>query len=476
MVAALTLVASARGAGEIDLTITDATTRSAVAARMTLITPRGTPLRPRGTIGWKGHFVTDGTLTLRMPPGKNSFVVERGLEYRAVRGHIEIAQNGEDIKQITLTRFANLRDEGWWSGDLDLQRPHDQLPLLMNAEDLYVGIVGGSTAEGPTSIGEDRLFDERNLVVADKSNVLLLCRYPESATVDRTEQLGAVAWARRARSAGGHVCVGAPSSWDLPVLVAHELVDSVAVMNRQTAATEPASPVGRIPDKRKYPAPRGQGRWSQEIYFHLLNCGLKIPCVAGSGSGVTAAAAGQARTYVHCGSTADLPSWWRALEEGRTSITNGPLLRPRCDGQYPGHTFTAEPGATLELQLQLTLSTRTRIDYLEIIQDGQILHHIRLPELAKSSGQLPKVPFTSSGWLAVQAVTSTADTYEFAQSAPFYVQIGDQPRVSAKSAQFFVDWVQQRLKEPDAEQPEVRTAAEEGLKFWQQRLAEANAP
>src|SRR3712207_9493398 len=36
----------------------------------------------------------------------------------------------------------------------------------------------------------------------------------------------------------------------------------------------------------RLPAPRGNGFWTQEIYYHLLNAGLRLPPSAGSASGV----------------------------------------------------------------------------------------------------------------------------------------------------------------------------------------------
>src|SRR5690606_42142849 len=52
-------------------------------------------------------------------------------------------------------------------------------------------------------------------------------------------------------------------------------------------------------DLALFPGPHGNGRWSQEIYYHLLNCGLRIPPTAGSGSGVGPNPVGYNRVYVY---------------------------------------------------------------------------------------------------------------------------------------------------------------------------------
>jgi hypothetical protein len=57
------------------------------------------------------------------------------------------------------------------------------------------------------------------------------------------------------------------------------------------------------------------------------------------------------------------------------------------------------------------------------------------------------VPFERSGWLAIRAITNNPRTFRFAMSAPYYVMIGDQPRVSRSAAQFFVDWIAARERQ-----------------------------
>ena len=73
------------------------------------------------------------------------------------------------------------------------------------------------------------------------------------------------------------------------------------------------------------------------------------------------------------------------------------------------------------------------------------------------------------------------DTFRFASTAPYYVEIGgQQPRISRGSAQFFLDWVRERMariKIPDArQQSEVMTFHAEAETFWRQRVEAANAP
>ena len=89
---------------------------------------------------------------------------------------------------------------------------------------------------------------------------------------------------------------------------------------------------------------KGNGYWSQEIYYQILNSGLRIPPTAGSASGVLPNPVGYNRVYAQVGGELTPERWWEAVKAGRTFVTNGPLLRVQADGQWPGHVFSAANG------------------------------------------------------------------------------------------------------------------------------------
>src|SRR4029450_11811058 len=89
---------------------------------------------------------------------------------------------------------------------------------------------------------------------------------------------------------------------------------------------------GKPRETALYPAPHGNGRWSEHIYYELLNCGLRVPPSAGSASGVLPNPVGYNRVYVHCDGELTWESWWENLRRGQVVGTNGPLLRRRGCG------------------------------------------------------------------------------------------------------------------------------------------------
>ena len=87
-----------------------------------------------------------------------------------------------------------------------------------------------------------------------------------------------------------------------------------------------------------------------------------------------------------------------------------------------------------------------RVTYLEIVRDGRVENEVRLDKWKEMGGKLPPVKFTESGWFLVRAVTEQSKTYRYAMTAPYYVEIGEERRISRASAQFFVDWCHARQK------------------------------
>ena len=137
-----------------------------------------------------------------------------------------------------------------------------------------------------------------------------------------------------------------PYAWNLPVWLADDKLDAIELIHRHSLrdGVVDNEDDGRPRDKTLFPGPRGNGRWSEAVYYHVLNCGLRMPPAAGSGSGANDNPVGTNRVYVYCGKEFSAAAWWEGLQAGRVFVTNGPLLRPLVEGEPPGYVFRLEPG------------------------------------------------------------------------------------------------------------------------------------
>lgn len=495
--------APAGNKGQFVVRAVEKATGQPIAARMHLKDEAGKPVQPPNVPVWRDHFVFDGSIVLELAPGLYTFEMECGPEYKVVSGNFKIERESSDTKSVEMERFVELKKEGWWSGELHIHRPPGDIELLMRAEDLHIGPV--ITWWNNRNLWQSQALPEKRLVQFDndrfyhlmsgederEGGALLYFQLPKPLAIagSQREFPSPVKFLEEARqTAGVHVDVEKPFWWDMPVWIATGQVDSIGLANnhehRDGMLDNEAW--GKPREKSKYDSPLGNGRWSQDIYYRLLNCGLRIPPSAGSASGVLPNPVGYNRVYVHCGQELTWEGWWEGLRAGRVVVTNGPLLRPRVfgpgaprEGALPGHVFQADAGQTVELNIALNLATRDKVEYLEIVKDGRAIEQVRLDAWAKAAGKLPPVKFDSSGWVLVRAVTNNPKTYRFASTGPYYVQIGQQPRISKEAAQFFLDWVGERARRITLENPEEREAVLEHHRrardFWQQKVAEANA-
>jgi hypothetical protein len=484
--------------GQLLLSAVDKETGQPIACRIHLQNANGRPVRIPGAVALGDHIDFDGKLLLKLPIGNYTFVMERGLEYLDMTGHFRIDQFADDTKQVELRRFCDMAKEGWWSGDLDVQRAEKDQPLLMQAEDLHVATV--TTFSNRKSVWSGRDVPAKPLIStrADRCFHILggedalpggtlaylnLSKPIDLAALAADSPLDHVAEARR--QDGAWIDARSASAWDLPVWLALGKLDSIEVVDRQflrdpaTASSAQALSGDRPRDKQLFPSPLGIGRCSQQVYFHALNCGLRIPPTAGSGSGTTINPVGYNRLYVYCGPQFSYDKWWAGVREGKVVITNGPMLRPTVEGEPPGHVFKAPTGEKIDLKIGLTFSTRDKISYLEIVQDGKVIHEVRLSDWQQAGGKLPHMVFDRSGWFLIRAVADTPKTYRFAMTAPYYVEVGDHPRVSRSSVQFFLDWLNEREAQVKVADPGLHDATLAALakarEYWKGLLAKANA-
>lgn len=482
--------------GQCQITVVDAATGKPFPARIHLKNTAAKPVHPAGFPSHRGHFVCDGIAKLELPPGDYTCEAEHGPEFSLAKGAFTVTADQPVSLRLKLERQVNLAREGWWSGDLHVHRLLEDIELLMRADDLHIAPV--ITWWNGRNLWTDHLLPAQSLVRFDgnrfydvlsgederEGGALLYfhLREPLAITKARREHPSPMTFLEQARkSPGAWVDIEKPFWRDVPVWLASGQVDSIGLANNHMCRDSmyESEAWGRPRDTNRLAAPRGNGIWTQEIYYHILNTGLRLPPSAGSASGVLPNAVGYNRVYVQTGPKLTWEKWWEGLRAGRSFVSNGPLLRCTANGKLPGEVFKGRAGQPLTLDLKAKLDSRDPIFAVEVIKDGRVERVVPFAEWQKT-GRLGKIEFRESGWFLVRAVADVDHTFRFASTAPFHVEIGGQPRrISRESAQFFLDWVRQRINRIKLDDPQQREdvlvwhrAAE---KFWQAKVAAANA-
>lgn len=481
------------GAASLRLIVQDARTGERLPGRIHLLDAAGKPVRPPGFPFWHDHFVCAGEVTLDLDPGRYRYTIERGPEWTMAQGEFVAREGGDEVSTHLISRLVDLAREGWWCGDLHVHRPPREIELLLRAEDLHIApVITWWNSRGPWAnaplpaqplvrFDGDRFYhllageDERG------GGALLYFGLDRPLPLDgaRREFPSSTTFLRQARqvgSAGGAdqvpvwVEIEKPFWWDTPVWLASGAVDSVGIAHNhlQRGGVLDNEAWGRPRDPARYPGPHGNGRYTQDLYYQILNCGFRLPPSAGSASGVLPNPVGYNRAYVHVEGELTWEKWWAGLRAGRLFVSNGPLLRARANGQWPGHVFRSDEPLTV--RLEAALDSRDPIAAVELVRDGRV-EAITLP---------CEITIRESGWFLVRAIADVPHTFRFASTGPWYVEIGGKPLpVRREAAEAFLEWTRERKERVTValtnavERAEALGPVLAAERFWEAKVAGA---
>ena len=507
--ALVAVLASVTGAAQephtLALTVIDTATGRPVPCCVYLRDAEGRPVRAASLPFWNDHFACRGDVSVPVGPGDYSIEIERGPEYRPASGTVRVEGAGTVRARFELTRLTDPRKRGWRPGELHVHRPLEEAELLLEAADLDVAPVitwwnahsQWADRQPPAKLlvrtPGGRLYHAMGGEDEREGGALLYFGLPRPLPIQKAtrEYPVSAAFLKAARQSPGlWVDIEKPFWWDVPVWLSTGMADSIGIANNHMCRSRmyENEAWGRPRDERALPPPLGNGFWTQQIYYRILEAGLRLPPSAGSASGVLPNPVGYNRVYVHTGEDSSYAAWWKGLKAGRSFVTNGPILEVRANGKLPGTTFTGRAGKTLTLQLTGTVAGNDRLDRIEVIKNGTVASTIR-PEciqrqpigIRSTQHAVGSVSFDESGWFLVRALADNPKTFRFASTAPFYVSFSGRPqRISRGAVRFFADWLEERvarIKLEDAQQrAEVMPHFEEARAFWKERAGKANAP
>jgi hypothetical protein len=274
-----------------------------------------------------------------------------------------------------------------------------------------------------------------------------------------------------------------PFWWDVPVWLASGKMNSIGLANNHMCRSQMYANEawGKPRDATRLPNPQGNGYWTQEIYYHALNSGLRLPPSAGSASGVLPNPVGYNRVYVHLDGPLAEDAWFKSLSEGRCFVTNGPLLVVKANQKWPGTVFKTEGRDPLTIQIDVRLTSNDPISALELIQNGRVVKRLDVSDQVTQEKSLT-IEADEPGWFLVRAIADVKETFRFASTGPWYVETPQvSHRIERASAQFFLDWTGERIGRitknlsDESQRAEVLKWHEDARDFWKERVKMANA-
>ena len=138
------------------------------------------------------------------------------------------------------------------------------------------------------------------------------------------------------------------------------------------------------------------------FWYHLLNCGFRLPVTAGSDRSPPHIPIGHQRVYTRVTPPLTYERWIEAIRRGASFVTNGPMLDLTVDG--------AGPGSELDVPAQRALRIRARAEsqlpfkQLEIIINGSVVHSAPAESEGRRAQLEVDLPVKGPAWIAARAL------------------------------------------------------------------------
>jgi TolB protein len=189
-------------------------------------------------------------------------------------------------------------------------------------------------------------------------------------------------------------------------------------------------------------------RSTADIWYRLLNLGFRLPAGAGTDAMANYASlrgpVGVNRVFIAIAGKITPEKLHAGLRQGRTFVSNGPLLGFDLDGKHPGDEIMLAKSTTLPYHA--SLRSIVPIDHFEIIFNGRVIASHRLKGARTQADVSGNVEIPASGWLVLRAWNDHADPkvqdiYPYASTSPIYVTVNRQAPRSPEDAAYFVSWL-----------------------------------
>ena len=454
--------------------------------------------------------------TASLAPGEYLLTVTRGQSWLPHRQPITVINSDVEVS-LRLRQFVDPAASGWYSGDTHLHRTIDDLKTVILAEDLNVALpltYWVTTSDTPPSTGDrnQQTIPPAALIEVDADHVIwprsteyeiftvgdtrhtlgalfvLGHREPIESTVPPWKPLIAAVQKHEPQAVFDTDKLDWPFAMLLPAIAPGALVE---LANNHLWETEfafndwnsEAPPFLRPPFGGARGGERAWLDYTLGMYSTLLDCGLRMPPTAGTASGVHPVPAGFGRVYVHCPDGFSYESWLAGLKAGRSVVSTGPFLEATVAGRTPGHIFQLSRHGSAgnagndqehlaELPVSIRITSPTPSLFAEVIVNGRPDTLLRpqnepLPGGGFRSTFATTARIDRSGWVAVRCFEDRdGGRIRFAHTAPWYVEVDDEPvRIAGERKRYLVDSMQHEIERSRS------VVSEEALAEYQEALA-----
>ena len=380
-------------------------------------------------------FYVNGSYETKVPIGTYEIVIGHGIEYRFYKKTIEVKKDEVTEVPAALERWVNMPAEGWRSGDDHIHVTRDNVKddsiwAFTAGEDIGVanllemGNIIKVYFDEPKQWGKDSRYfrDEHFIVSGQESPRTGFLGHVIFHNIDHTIHLPTDQYfmydkvfeefKQEGSTVGGFAHMGWDGRGRMPL---H--------MQRGVVLTAPTGLLDFIEILQG-------GRLVTDAWYRLLNLGMKVKPGAGTDWPYTDIP-GTVRYYVKTkGPNFDLDAWYRNFLEGRTFITNGPMVDLTVNGAGLGEEVHVPRGSKLRIEANARLNPDLdKLDKLELIVLGDSVKTQMADGKSDHVEMKTELIADHSMWIAVKATgkRQLPGNITVAHTAPVYVVVGDEP-------------------------------------------------
>jgi hypothetical protein len=378
----------------------------------------------------------DGTCEIRLPTGRITVAAVKGLEHEILFEEVFLTP-GKMALRFEIKRALDSRAERWYSGDTQafFLSPHAAL-LEGAAEDLaVVNLLACCASHGaaPPALSNVLAFSGQRPALEMPGHMVVVNTLNEHPVLGRLALLNChrvvyplafggpgeldnwtlADWCDQCHRKGGLVVAAdffTAERWQRGEIIADLLLRKIDALDICPPSARPMLNVGLL-----------------DYWYHLLNCGFRVPLVGGSGKDSNNRTLGGPRTYARLalGEEFTYQSWIAAVRAGRTFVTSNPcLLFFTVDGNDPGCVLDlTEQPKTVRIRAELRGGLPGK---LEVVLNGRVVADatVREGDDGKWSSLVEAdLPLARGGWLAARHVYADSENLLCAHTSPVYVMI-----------------------------------------------------
>jgi peptidoglycan/xylan/chitin deacetylase (PgdA/CDA1 family) len=410
-------------------------------------------------------------------PGRYTFTIERGKEFFPETREVTV-ERGLPRQTFRLRRWVNMNEQGWYSGDTHNHRDPAELPNVMLAEDVNVGLpmvdwtttstaapstsgrgFRGNFGDGPVPIDATHAWQPRNteyeiFTTGTKSHTLGALLILNHRTRFDQPVFPLKAIAEKARAEGALLDLEKHNwPWSLALVPLLD-VDLFELANNHHWQAEFGVRNWAVPApawmKLSGSGTDNERDWTLygfQTYYALLDCGFRLRPAAGTANGVHPVPLGFSRVYVHLDEPFGFDAWMKGLAAGRSFVTTGPMIFAKVDGQWPGTNLQTSSSKAHELTC--TVQSEQPLESVELIVNGAVTQRFAPENKKTATGSFGSSYSSSfkpaaSSWVAWRCFEKRpGDRFRFAHTAPWHFEIPARPLRPRRAE---TDWLVANVK------------------------------